>query len=102
MESSAKNQPLFEKILAVNLSDSDLDDLAKKLEGYNVAMENPPKSTGRVEVVLQKAGAANTGNYFRRTVVTRKEKKGWGVLDVGGAAEFKNLPIPTTRPGRRR
>ena len=81
--SSAKNQELFKKIFDLSLSDSELDDLAKKLEGYKIAGENPPKSTGRVEVVLQKAG--ENGGYSRRKVTVRHEKKGWGVLDVAGA-----------------
>jgi len=94
LESSSKTQPWFEKILGLSLSDSELDDLAKKLEGFTVSGENPPKSTGRVEVVLQKALAGNVG-YVRRTVVVRHEKKGWGVLDIGGPSEFK---MPTMRP----
>ena len=52
---------MFAKILEVSLSDSELDDLAKKLEGYQIAGENPPKSTGRVDVVIQKSG--DNGSY---------------------------------------
>ncbi len=54
IEASAKNQELFQKIFELTLSDSELDELAKKLEGYTIAGENPPKSTGRVDVILQK------------------------------------------------
>ena len=85
--SSSKNRELFKKIFDLSLSESELDDLAGKLDGYRISGENPPKSTARVDVVLQKAGAGN--DYFRRKVTVRHEKKGWGVLDVAGATEFK-------------
>ena len=87
--SSARNRELFQKIFDLSLSDSELADLATKLEGYTIASENPPKSTARVDVILQKRGDA--GNTFQRTVTVRHEKKGWGVLDVSGAREFKAL-----------
>ena len=89
VESATKNQETFSKIIEVSLSDSELDDLAKKLEGYQVAGENPAKSTGRAEVVIQKSGSG--GAYFRRKVTARKEKKGWGVLDIGPETEFSPL-----------
>jgi hypothetical protein len=92
-EATAKNQELFKKIFDLSLSDSELDDLAKKLEGYQIAGENPPKSTGRVDVVLQKA--SSNGSYIRRKVTVRHEKKGWGVLDITGPSEFK---MPGARP----
>jgi hypothetical protein len=88
-ESSAKNQEIFTKILEVSLSDSELDDLAKKLEGYQVAGENPPKSTGRVDVVIQKSDGG--GSYSRRRITARHEKKGWGVLDISPEQVFKTL-----------
>jgi hypothetical protein len=89
IESSGKNQEMFSKILEVTLSDSEIDDLAKKLEGYQVAGENPPKSTGRVDVVIQKSDGG--GAYSRRRVTARHEKKGWGVLDIGPEQVFKSL-----------
>ena len=85
-ESSGKNQEIFTKILEVSLSDTELDDLAKKLEGYQIAGENPPKSTGRVDVVIQKSG--ENGSYYRRRVTARREKKGWGVLDISPEQRF--------------
>ena len=84
---SSKNRELFKKIFDLSLSESELADLAEKLDGYRISGENPAKSTARVDVVLQKAGAGN--DYFRRKVTVRHEKKGWGVLDVAGATEFK-------------
>jgi hypothetical protein len=96
-EATTKNQDLFRKIYELTLSDSELDDLANKLEGYRLAGENPPKSTGRVEVILQKPG--QNGAYFRRKITVRHERKGWGVLDVGGPQEFKSL---SAMPRRKR
>ncbi len=87
--SSARNRELFQKIFDLSLTDSELADIASKLEGYTIASENPPKSTARVDVILQKRG--DKGNTFQRTVTVRHEKKGWGVLDVSGAREFKAL-----------
>ena len=97
---SSKNQELFKKIFDLSLSDSELDQLAEALEGYTVAGENPPKSTGRVEVILRKAGTTNNGSYFLRKVTVRHEKKGWGVLDIAGAMEFK--PMNTMQAQERR
>jgi hypothetical protein len=101
---SSKNKELFKKIFDLNLSDSELDQLAEALNGYTIAGENPPKSTGRVDVILRKAGNNNNngsnnsnGSYFLRKVTVRHEKKGWGVLDIAGATEFK--PMNTMRRG---
>ncbi len=88
-ESSGKNQEMFGKIIEVSLSESELDDLAKKLEGYQIAGENPPKSTGRVDVVIQKSGG--NGSYMRRRITARKEKKGWGVVDISPEQVFKSM-----------
>jgi hypothetical protein len=93
---SSKNKELFKKIFDLSLSESELDDLADKLDGYRMSNENPPKSTARVEVVLVKAG--KNGAYTKRTITTRHEKKGWGVLDVSGPTEFKSMGI-IRRPG---
>jgi hypothetical protein len=73
----------------LNLSESELDELAGKLEGYSISTENPPKSTGRVEVILRKIGKNNA--YALRKVTVRHEKKGWGVMDVAGEMEFKSI-----------
>jgi hypothetical protein len=91
VEASTKNQALFKKIFDLSLSDSDLDELAKKLEGYQIAFENPAQSTARIDVILQKQDQNSNGGYFRRKVTVRHEKKGWGVLDIAGAQEFKAL-----------
>ncbi len=80
---------MFAKILDVSLPDSEMDDLAKQLDGYQVVGENPPKSTGRVDVVVQKSG--DNGSYSRRRITARHEKKGWGVLEIGPAQVFKSM-----------
>jgi hypothetical protein len=99
---SSKNQELFKKIFDLSLSDSELDQLAEALDGYTIAGENPPKSTGRVDVILRKAGK-NSG-YFSRKITVRHEKKGWGVLDISGQTEFKPMQMIPRRgaTGRRR
>jgi hypothetical protein len=98
LESSTKNQETFKKIFDLALSDSELDDIAKKLEGYQIAGENPQVSTGRIDVILRKAG--QNGAYFQRKVTVRHEKKGWGVLDISGPSEFRSMrPRPLNRGG---
>ena len=94
---SSANRELFGKILEVSLSDSEMDDLAKKLDGYKISGENPPRSTAKVDVVIQKSGP--NGSYMRRRVTTRHEKKGWGVLDISGEQVFKSIGA---RPGARK
>jgi hypothetical protein len=88
-ESSVKNREIFTKILQVELSDSELDGLAKSLDGYQIAFENPPRSTGKIDVVIQKNG--DNGGYSRRRVTARKERKGWGVLDISPEQKFSGI-----------
>jgi hypothetical protein len=94
---SSKNQELFQKILDLGLSDSELDELANKLDGYTIAGENPARSTARVEVILRKPG--ENGAYTLRKVTVRHEKKGWGILDIGGPQVFKSLSGMPRRKG---
>ncbi len=105
-ETSPKYRAIFERIHNSTLSESELNSLAKRLEGYRVMMENVVKSTGRVQVVLMKSPSQNNNNnggggggmnmmnmggqpYYHLVVTVRKEKKGWGVCDVGIPTEFK-------------
>ena len=74
----------------------ELDDLSKKLDGYRISGENPQTSTGKVDVIVQKSG--NNGTYYKRKITARREKKGWGVLDIGPEQPFK----PLGNMGRRR
>jgi hypothetical protein len=87
IEASAKHRDLFKKIFELTLSDSELDDIAKTLDGYQVVGENPVKSTGRLDVIIRKN--TNDGGWLTRKVTVRHEKKGWGVMDVGAALQFK-------------
>ncbi len=61
VEARAKNQEIFKRIYDGSLSEQELDDLAKKLEGYQIAGYNPPKSTGRIDIILQKMGRGPNG-----------------------------------------
>lgn len=89
LEAREKNRDTFKKIIDLEISDSELDELTKALDGYRIASYNPPRSTGRLDVVIQKQG--ERGAFFRRRVTVRREKKGWGVLDISGAEEFKAI-----------
>ncbi len=95
-DSAGKNQEMFDKIIKVTMSDSEIDELARKLDGYQIAGENPQTSTGRVDIVVQKSG--KNGTYYKRKITARREKKGWGVLDIGPEQPFK----PMGNMGRRR
>jgi hypothetical protein len=87
-EASARNIERFKRIYDGSLSESELDDIAKAMDGYQIMGENPAKSSGRVQVVLRKQGANNS--WTTRVVTVRHEKKGWGVLDISGVGEYKN------------
>ncbi len=88
IEAAKKNQETFRRIYDGSLSESELDDLAKKLEDFKIIGENPPKSTGRIDVIISKRGENNS--TIHRIVTVRHEKKGWMVCDVSGPAEFKS------------
>ncbi len=85
--SSEKSKELFGKIVLGSISDAELDDIAKKLDGYHVAGENAVHSTGRRSIVIVKP--TTEVGYLTRAVTVRKEKKGWGVMDIGGPTEFR-------------
>jgi hypothetical protein len=86
---TTKNQELFAKIVDMSISDSELDDLSKRMEGYHVAGENAVKSTGRQGVFIEKSN--DRGDVSRVTLTVRKEKKGWGVMDISGSFGFKGM-----------
>lgn len=96
--SSDRNKEFFGKILDFSLSDTELDDLAKMFEGYQIAGVNQVKSTGRLGIYLQKSN--DKGGFVRRTLTVRKEKKGWGVMDVSRETEFKGSGNQPRRSGR--
>jgi hypothetical protein len=90
--SSDKIKELFGKIVDQSISDAEIDDLAKKLQGFRIAGENAPKSTGRLGIYIDKP--TDEGSVMRITLTVRKEKKGWGVVDMSThPLEFKPMGI---------
>jgi hypothetical protein len=89
VETTGRNRELFGKIVDGSISDAELDQIAKKLEGFQVAGENAVKSTGGAGVFVDKA--SDSDGYYRRVFTLRKEKKGWGVMDISPATEFKGM-----------
>jgi len=87
--STQRVKDLFRTIVDESISDSELDDLAKKLEGFKVAGENAAKSTGRLGIIIHKP--TDDGGYLSRVITVRKEKKGWGVMDISKETEFKGM-----------
>lgn len=86
-EAAAKNQKLFASILEQSLTDDDLNELANKLEGFNIADHNTPKSTGRYSIILMKPD--KSGARYVRTIYTRHEKDGWKVYDISGLGKLE-------------
>jgi hypothetical protein len=88
--STEKTKELFGRIVDLSISDAEIDDLAKKLQGFYIAGENAPKSTGRLGIYIDKPTAE--GSVLRFTLTVRKEKKGWGVMDMSSnPIEFKPM-----------
>lgn len=98
-EAVARNQDLFRTIVDESISDSELDDLAKRFEGYKVAGENAVKSTGRLGIILHRDH--DDGGYTSMVLTVRKEKKGWGVMDMSKETEFKAMAGQRRRTGGR-
>jgi hypothetical protein len=97
-EEGGKYRDMFGRIIDSSISDSELDDLASKLEGYSVSGENQAKSTGKLGVILKKS--TDDGGWLSRTVTVRKEKKGWGVLDISTPPiEFHGNGFRRNAPG---
>ncbi len=97
--SGPKNQKLFASILEQSLTEDDLNDLANKLEGYQVVGNNTPKSTGKYALILGKAG--KNGESYRRTITTRHEKDGWKVTDISGVGKVEKPIVGGRMRGRR-
>jgi len=97
-ESTGAYKKVFTAILEQSLATEDFDELAKKLEGMQIAGSNQAKSSGRLGIIIGKQG--EKGEYFTRTITVRKEKAGWKVADISGQREFEK-PLNTrgnTRP----
>jgi len=102
-EAKPKNRALFTAILEKSLSEEDLNELATKLDGFQIVDHNLP-STGRMGIILMKPGV--NGARLIRTITARHEKAGWKVVDISGQGELEKpilIPrIPQARPGGRR
>jgi hypothetical protein len=99
LETTSTHKELFGRILDGSISEAELDDLATKLEDYKVAGEDAPKSTGRLKVYADKT--EKSGTRHRRVFTVRREKKGWGVMDISTPMEFKAMRGFTRRPATR-
>ena len=97
-ESVEKHQKIFAAILEGSISDEELDDMAKALEGFQVNGILPARSTGQVGVTI---GRASGIDQLQRTVQVRREKEGWKVMDFGGVFNFKPTGVMRGRFGRR-
>jgi len=94
--STDKTKELFGKIVDMSISDAEIDDLAKKLQGFRLSGENAPKSTGRLGIYIDKP--TQEGSVLRVTLTVRKEKKGWGVMDMSSnPIEFRPMGIMSPR-----
>jgi hypothetical protein len=94
-----RNEKLFTGILDESISEDEIDELAKRLEGYQISGHNDAKSSGRLGVILAKGG--QNGEYFQRTITVRREKSGWKVDEIGGEGKFERPVMGPTR-GRMR
>jgi len=95
LEASTRNQKIFLAILEEDLAEEDLDELAKKLEGFQITSYNVPKSSGIFKVTITKPEGTS---IMRRTITMRREKAGWKVLDISGEGELeKPIVVPRMR-----
>ena len=99
-EASKKYQEMFKRIFDSTLSESELNTLASKLDGYKISGENQAKSTGRLGVILRKQMESNRG-WLSLVITVRREKKGWGVCDISETHEFKNQGFGTYKAKKR-
>ena len=92
---STANQKLFAAILEGDLAQEDLDELAKKLDGYKMSGSNVPKSSGQFGVIVTKQEGTST---MVRTLLMRHEASGWKVQDISGKGEIqKQIQMPRMR-----
>lgn len=98
-ETPEKHKKMFTAILDKALSENQLNDLSKSLEGYSYAGRNQVKSSAKVTLIFQKYQG---NDQYRRTVTMRNEKNGWKVLDISDVGEIKGIRgIPRRgMPGR--
>ena len=82
---SLPHQKLFKSILDKSLSDDDLKSLADMFEGFTVFDVMAGPSTGRVNVILDKV---TEFDEYNKTIVMRKEKAGWKIMDYTPTRSF--------------
>jgi hypothetical protein len=85
-EAEEKHRKIFAAIKELSISDDELDEMSKALDGFQVISVLPAKSTGKIGVVVAKRDGRDT---LQRTIMTRKEKEGWKVLDIMNMYDFK-------------
>jgi hypothetical protein len=91
----SKNTKLFQLILSQELAQEDLDELARKLDKYQMVSYNVPKSSGRFGIIIRKPEGTS---MMQRTITMRHEKAGWKVLDISGEGEIeKPIVVPRMR-----
>jgi len=96
IEADEKHRKIFAAIKEMSISDDELDEMAKALEGFQVVSMLPPQSTRRVGVVIVKMSGLDR---YQRTIMTRQERDGWKVLDIEKMYDFKTMPgFRTRRP----
>jgi hypothetical protein len=99
-EADEKHRKIFSEIIDGSISDDDLDEMAKALDGFQVMSVLQAKSTRVVKVVVSKMSGKDR---LQRTIVTRQEIDGWKVLDIEAMYDFKpGLPPMFMRGGRGR
>ena len=98
-EAAEKHRKIFAAILEQSISDEELDDMAKALEGYQVVDILPARSTGQIGVTI---GRQTNRELLQRTVQVRKEKEGWKVMDFGATMDFRPVGSGRVPTGRRR
>ena len=96
--STEKKKELFGKVVDMSISDSELDELSKTFEGY--------QGCGRKRSPQVQASSGSSsgkpdenGDFISRTVTVRREKKGWGVMDMSDPTRYKSMQMRNTRRG---
>jgi len=97
-EADEKHRKIFAAIKELSISDGELDEMAKALEGFQVVSVLQAKSTRRIGVVVAKMSGRDR---LQRTIMTRQEREGWKVLDIESLYDFKAMPM-YRRPKARR
>jgi hypothetical protein len=101
-EAEEKHRKIFAAIIEQSISDDELDEMSKALDGFRVVQVLPAKSTGRIGVIIAKRDGKD---MLQRTIMTRKEQiapgqSGWKVLDIAQMYDFKPGLPPIFMRGR--